>query len=56
MSTEDEVPQASDHFSAALNCLLHGDAELVLEVWSHRSDITTMNPHGGWEQGNLAGP
>ncbi len=50
MSTEDEVPQASDQFSAALNRLLHGDAGL-LEVWSHRSDMTTMNPYGGWEQG-----
>jgi ketosteroid isomerase-like protein len=54
MSAEDEVRQASDRYYRALNQLLSGDAGLMLEVWSHGSDVTTMNPYGGrevgWEQ------
>jgi ketosteroid isomerase-like protein len=54
MSAEDEVRQASDQYYAALNHLLNGDAGPLMEVWSHSSDVTAMNPYGGrevgWEQ------
>ncbi len=54
MSTEDEVRQACDQYYAALNHLLNGDAELMMEVWSHSSDVTVMHPVAGlpvgWEQ------
>ena len=51
MSTEDKVAQASEQFYAALNRLLNGDAEPMMEVWSHSSDVTTMHPTGGREVG-----
>jgi ketosteroid isomerase-like protein len=54
MSTEDEVRQACDQYYAALNHMLNGDAGLMLEVWSHSSDVTVMHPVTGmivgWEQ------
>jgi hypothetical protein len=54
MSTEDEVRQACDQYYAALNHMLNGDAELMMEVWSHSSDVTVMHPVAGlpvgWEQ------
>ncbi|MBV9228747.1 MAG: nuclear transport factor 2 family protein [Chloroflexi bacterium] len=54
MSIEDEVRQVSDRFYAALNRALNGDAEPMMEVWWHNSDVTTMHPMGsrevGWEQ------
>jgi|SRR5947209_125624 len=54
MSAEDEVRQASARYYTALNHLLNGDAGLMTKVWSHNSDVTTMNPYGGreigWEQ------
>ncbi len=54
MSTEDEVRQASDQYIAALNHMLNGDAGLMIEIWSHSSDVTVMHPIAGlqvgWEQ------
>jgi len=54
MSTENEVRQACDQYYTALNHLLNGDAELMMEVWSHSSDVTVMHPVAGlpvgWEQ------
>lgn len=51
MSTEDEVRQACDQYYAALNHLLNGDAELMMEVWSHSSDVTVMHPVAGLPMG-----
>ncbi len=54
MSTEDEVRQACNQYYTALNHLLNGDAELMMEVWSHSSNVTVMHPVAGlpvgWEQ------
>ncbi len=54
MLTEDEVRQACDQYYAALNHMLNGDAELMIEIWSHRSDVTVLHPVAGlqvgWEQ------
>jgi ketosteroid isomerase-like protein len=54
MSTEDEVRRFSDRYYTALGCLINGDARPMMEVWSHSSDVTAMNPYGGrdvgWEQ------
>jgi ketosteroid isomerase-like protein len=54
MSTQDEVRQASEQYMAALNHMLNGDAELMLEIWSHSPDVTVMHPLSGravgWEQ------
>jgi len=54
MSAEDEVRQASEQYYAALTSLLNGDAGPLMEIWSHSSDVTAMNPYGGrevgWEQ------
>jgi len=62
MAVEDEIRQASEQFYEALNRMLNGDPEPMLEVWSHGSDVATMHPTGGrqigweevrasWEQG-----
>ena len=51
MSTEDARPPSlrpllrSAEPPAAWRC------RAVLEVWSHRSDMATINPYGGWEPG-----
>jgi ketosteroid isomerase-like protein len=54
MSPEDEVRQASEFFYAALSRVLNSDAEPMVKVWSHSSDVTMMHPMGGrkvgWEQ------
>jgi ketosteroid isomerase-like protein len=54
MSAEDEVRQASEQYYAALTALLTGDAGPLMQIWSHRPDVTAMNPYGGrevgWEQ------
>jgi ketosteroid isomerase-like protein len=54
MSTEDEVRQACDQYYAALNHMLNGDAGLMMEIWSHRSDVTVLHQVAGlqigWEQ------
>jgi ketosteroid isomerase-like protein len=54
MSTEDEVRQASDQYITALNHMLNGDAGLMIEVWSHSSDVAVLHPVAGlqvgWEQ------
>lgn len=51
MSTEDEVRQVSDRFYAAVNSMLDGDASQMAGVWSHESDVSTMHPLGGRENG-----
>ena len=54
MSAEDEVRQASEQYYASLSSLLTGDAEPLMQIWSHSPDVTAMNPYGGrevgWEQ------
>jgi ketosteroid isomerase-like protein len=51
MSAEDEVRKASQQFYAALNKMGNGDASSLSDVWSHRTDVTTMHPIGGREVG-----
>jgi hypothetical protein len=31
--------------------MLSGDARQMMEVWSHSSEVTAMNPYGGREVG-----
>jgi len=54
MALEDEIRQASEHFYAALNRAINGDPGPMMEVWSHGSDVTSMDPPGGinvgWEE------
>jgi ketosteroid isomerase-like protein len=54
MALEDEIRQASEQFYASLNRLINGDPGPMMEVCSHGSDVTTMNPRGrinlGWEE------
>ena len=51
MAVEDEIQQASEQFYEALNRMLNGDLEPMMEVWSHGSDVATMHPLGGRETG-----
>lgn len=51
MSTEGDVRKASDQFYAALNRMLHGDATLLTDVWSHSASVTAMHPIGGRQVG-----
>ena len=51
MAVEDEIRQASEQFYAALNRMINGDPEPMMEVWSHGSDVTAMHPTGGRETG-----
>ena len=51
MAVEDEIQQASEQFYEALNRMLNGDPEPMMEVWSHGSDVATMHPLGGRETG-----
>src|ERR671916_1937678 len=51
MAVEDEIRQASEQFYEALNRMLNGDPEPMMEVWSHSSDVATMHPLGGRETG-----
>ena len=62
MALEDEIRQASEQFYEALNRMINGDPEPMMEVWSHGADVATMHPTGGrqigweevrasWEQG-----
>ena len=51
MALEDEIRQASEQFYAALNRMINGDPEPMMEVWSHGSDLATMHPLGGRETG-----
>ena len=51
MAVEDEIQQASEQFYEALNRMLNGDLEPMMEVWSHSSDVATMHPLGGRETG-----
>jgi ketosteroid isomerase-like protein len=54
MAAEDEIRQASEQFYAALNRAINGDPGPMMEVWSHGSDVTSMDPPGGikvgWEE------
>jgi ketosteroid isomerase-like protein len=54
MSAEEEVLQASEQFYAALDRFLDGDAEPMMEVWSHGPDVTAMHSapgrQVGWEE------
>ncbi len=51
VSAEDEVRKASEHFYAALNQMLNGNAGPLADVWSHSAGVTTMHPIGGREVG-----
>src|ERR687886_179428 len=51
MAVEDEIRQASEQFYAALNRMINGDPEPMMEVWSHGSDVTALHPLGGRETG-----
>ena len=51
MALEDEIRQASEQFYEALNRMINGDPEPMMEVWSHGSDVATMHPLGGRETG-----
>jgi len=51
MAVEDEIRQASEQFYAALNSVINGDPEPMMEVWSHGSEVTAMHPLGGREIG-----
>ena len=51
MAVEDEIRQASEQFYAALNRMINGDPEPMMEVWSHGSDVTAPHPLGGRETG-----
>ena len=47
MSAENEIRKASDKFYVALNRMLNGDPRPMVDVWSHKSDVSTMHPIGG---------
>jgi ketosteroid isomerase-like protein len=51
MTAEAEVQRASGQFYAALDSILNGDASPMAEIWSHESDVSTMHPLGGRENG-----
>lgn len=51
MSTEDEVRKASEKFYAGLNQMANGDADSLVDIWAHDTDVTTMHPAGGREVG-----
>jgi len=40
------IEEATREFYAALNTLLDGNAEPMLELWSHADDVTYMSPFG----------
>lgn len=49
-----EVKEAAEQFYAALNSMIQGDLEPMIEIWSHADDITYLDPMGnilvGWDQ------
>lgn len=51
---EKEVKMAAEQFYQALNSMFKGDLDPMLEVWSHKDDVTYMGPSGGilvgWEE------
>ena len=51
MSAENEVRKASEKFYAALNRMVNGDADPLVDIWSHSEAVTTMHPIGGREIG-----
>lgn len=50
-SEEQAVAEASARFYAALNAMFTGDSAPMMQVWSHRDDVTYMGPGGGFEVG-----
>ena len=46
------IEEATAAFYSALNAMLHGDVEPMLDLWSHADDTTYMSPFGellvGW--------
>src|ERR687894_3279814 len=51
MAVEDEIRQASEQFYEALNRMINGDPEPMMEVWSHGPDVTALHPLGGRQTG-----
>ena len=51
MSTEDKVRNASNQFYAELNKMTNGNPQLLSDIWSHNSAVTTMHPIGGRQVG-----
>ena len=50
---EEEVQAAIDQFYAALDEMFKGNIEPMLDVWSHKNDVTYLGPLGdilvGWD-------
>ncbi len=48
-----EIQEVSELFYAALNSLLKGNMEPMIEIWSHADDVTYLSPFGdlrvGWD-------
>jgi hypothetical protein len=44
---EDEIRQASKRSYGALNHVIGGDPQPMVEIWSHDSDVAIMHPLGG---------
>jgi ketosteroid isomerase-like protein len=44
---EDEVRKSSEHFYAAINRMINGDAGSLTDIWSHSAAATAMHPIGG---------
>ncbi len=45
---EQAVSQAVSQFYSSLNTLFTGDAQPMLQVWSHADDVTFLGPEGGF--------
>ncbi len=50
MSTEDARPPSLRPLLRSAEPPAAGLRRAVLEVWSHHSDMTTINPYAGWGQ------
>ncbi len=46
MGAEEQVRKASEQFYTALNRMLNGDVDPLLNIWSHGDGVTVMNPTG----------
>jgi ketosteroid isomerase-like protein len=51
MAIEDEVREASKKFYAGLNSMANGNSAPLADVWAHGTEVTTMHPIGGREDG-----
>ena len=49
--TAQDLNKANDQFYAALNVMFTGEADPVLEIWSHENNITYLGPFGGYLKG-----